>query len=220
MALHNRADPPIPIIRPGLNLNIIVGYDWLRAHGPAFLYDSDEHCLCAERGCTSGSSIRLTLDAQASPATRLSPAAAHTLLGSLGLGDAPTLGSRRSGRPPLAARMPFHQAFWTALHAVLGPSESLIFGSPHHNNNTSKVERVNCVTADVLRAFAGERGDNWPEFMPLAEFAIKDSASPLGSGYTVTPFYVESGQHPRRRLTPPDALDPRPPPGPARLPST
>ena len=43
--------------------------------------------------------------------------------------------------------------FWTSLHEALG--SSLIFGSPHHHNTTSKVERVNGVIADVLRSFAG-----------------------------------------------------------------
>jgi hypothetical protein len=99
----------------------------------------------------------------------------------------------------------FTSAFWTGLHAALG--SSLIFGSPHHHNTTSKVERVNGVIADVLRSFASDRGDDWPELTPLVEFAINDSASPLGSGYT--PFYADRGQHPRRPLTPPD------PPGPA-----
>ena len=74
--------------------DLILGYDWLRAHGLAFLYDSDEVCLCAERGCTSGRRVRLdlTLDTPASPATRLSPSEAHALLGLVGLGEAPTLG--------------------------------------------------------------------------------------------------------------------------------
>jgi transposase InsO family protein len=99
----------------------------------------------------------------------------------------------------------FTSAFWTGLHAALGAS--LIFGLPHHNNTTSKVERVNGVIADVLRsfAFAGEWADDWPDFVPLVEFAINYSASPLGSGYT--PFYANRGQHPRRPLVPPAAPD-------------
>ena len=74
--------------------DIILGYDWLRAHDLAFLYDSDEVCLCAERGCTSGRRVRLdlTLDVAASPATRLSPAEARALLSTVGLGAVPTLG--------------------------------------------------------------------------------------------------------------------------------
>ena len=46
------------------------------------------------------------------------------------------------------------------MHEALGAS--LIFGSPHHHNTTSKVERVNGVIADVLHSFAGERADGWP----------------------------------------------------------
>ena len=71
----------------------------------------------------------------------------------------------------------------------------------HHHNTSSKVERVNGVIADVVRSFAGERCDDWPELVPLVEFAINDSASSLGSGYT--PFYADRGQHPRRVLSGP-----------------
>jgi hypothetical protein len=73
-------------------------------------------------------------------------------------------------------------AFWTGLRAALGSSP--VFGSPLEHNTTGKVERINGVMADVLRSFANERGDDWPAFVPLVEFAINDSALPLGSGYT------------------------------------
>ena len=84
----------------------------------------------------------------------------------------------------------------------------LIFGSPHHHNTASnlKVKRINGVIADVLRSFAGDRCDDRQDFVPLAEFALNDSASSLGSGYT--PFFADRGQHPRRPLAPPDAPDP------------
>ena len=55
------------------------------------------------------------------------------------------------------------------------------------------MELVNCRIADVLRSFAGERADDWQALVPLVEFAINDSASPLGTGYT--PFYADRGQH-------------------------
>ena len=87
----------------------------------------------------------------------------------------------------------FTSEFWTGLNAALGAL--LIFGSPHHHNTTSKVELINGVIADVLRSFAGERADNWPTLLPLVEFAINDSALPLGTSYT--PFYADRGQHPR-----------------------
>ena len=40
----------------------------------------------------------------------------------------------------------------------------------------------------------------------MVEFAINESASPLGTGYT--PFYADRGQHPRRPFTPSAAPDP------------
>ena len=46
--------------------------------------------------------------------------------------------------------------------------------------NTIKVERVNCAMTDGMRSFAGERADDWLVLVPLVEFAINDTASPLG----------------------------------------
>jgi len=117
-------------------------------------------------------------------------AAARNFIGSVfrdvGLPD--TIVSDRDGR--------FTAEFWTALHRALG--STLIFGSPDHHNTSSKVERVNGVVADVLRAFVNDRQDDWPLLTPLVEFAINDAASPLGTGFT--PFYADRGQHPRRPL--------------------
>ena len=90
--------------------NIILSYEWLRAHDLAFLYESDAACLCAERGFTSGRRVRLDLmlDVAPSPATRLSPAEARTLLSIFGsaqsqrsaalLSDAPPDGAHHCGR--------------------------------------------------------------------------------------------------------------------------
>ena len=75
----------------------------------------------------------------------------------------------------------FTSAFWTGLNAALGAS--LIYGSPYHHNTTSKVERVNGVIADVLHSFAGKRADDWQGLVPPVEFAIIDSAAPLGSRF-------------------------------------
>ena len=106
----------------------------------------------------------------------------------------------------------FTSAFWTSLHEALGAS--LIFGSPHHHNTTSKVERVNGVIADVLRLFTCERCDDWPDLVPLVDFAINDSASSLGSGYM--PFYADRGQHPAALSTCRPARTRPPPPSPAK----
>ena len=47
--------------------------------------------------------------------------------------------------------------------------------------------------------------------MPLAEFAINDSASALGSGYTL--FYADRGKHPQRPLNLPASPYPAAPAG-------
>ncbi len=88
--------------------DLILGYDWLREHCLAFLYDSDEVCLCAERGCTSGRLVHLelTLEAPASPATRLSQAEAQALLGLVGLDEALTLGRPALWVPPSGRSAP------------------------------------------------------------------------------------------------------------------
>ena len=85
-----------------LSSDIILGHDWLRAHGLNFLYDSDAVCLCVEsRGGPPRPGRRvhqdLTLDSPAT-VTRLSPAEACGLLGTVGLGEAPTFGASNDVR--------------------------------------------------------------------------------------------------------------------------
>ncbi len=73
--------------------DLILGYDWLRAHDLAFLYDRDQACLCAESGCSSGRRVRLdlVLDQPAVPASRLAAADIRARLGKVGLDSVPTL---------------------------------------------------------------------------------------------------------------------------------
>ena len=82
--------------------DLILGYDWLRSHSLAFLYDTNEVCLCTEHGCTSGCRVclELTLDGPATLATLLSLAEAQTLLCAVGLGSAPSLGFPSQWVPP------------------------------------------------------------------------------------------------------------------------
>ena len=102
--------------------NILFCYDWLRAHDLAFLYDANQACLCAERGCVSGRRVRLdlTLDQPAPLASPLSAADLRALLGSAGLGPVPTLGrpshwSPAMRRPALAATLTAAvEAAWAA----------------------------------------------------------------------------------------------------------
>ena len=79
---------------------------------------------------------------------------------------------------------------------------SLAVGSAYHKNTNSKVERVNGVLGDTLRAFANSRKDDWDTWLPYAEFAINNAASTLGG--VLTPFFIDRGQHPRMPLALPD----------------
>jgi hypothetical protein len=90
--------------------------------------------------------------------TATAEVAARNFVGSVfrGVGLPDTFVSDRDAR--------FAGSFRTALRAALGAS--LIFVSPHYCHTTRKVERANGVIADVLRALAGNRRDDWPELVP------------------------------------------------------
>ena len=79
---------------------------------------------------------------------------------------------------------------------------SLLIGSAYHKNTNARVERVNGVLGDTLRAFANGRKDDWDVWLPYAVFAINNAASTLGGD--LTPFFIDRGQHPRLPLSLPD----------------
>jgi len=103
--------------------DLILGYDWLRAHDLAFLYEEDQVCLCAERGCTSGRRVRLdlTLAGPSHTASRLTAMEARALLGAAGSGFGPVYRPERpsrwrppAGRPSLVAALAAAaEAAWT-----------------------------------------------------------------------------------------------------------
>ena len=92
----------------------------------------------------------------------------------------------------------FTAEFWTSLHSTLG--FTLSFGSQEHHNTTSKVKWINSVIADILRAFINNRQDNWQELTQLVDFAINNTACPLGMGFT--PSFADSCQHQCSLLAP------------------
>ena len=96
--------------------DIILGYDWLRAHDLAFLYEADQVCLC---GCTSGRRVRLdlTLARSSSTASRLTAMEARALLGSAGFGPVDTPGRPSRWCPP-ATRPPLIAALAAAAEAA------------------------------------------------------------------------------------------------------
>ena len=91
----------------------------------------------------------------------------------------------------------FRGAFFTAFTKGLG--SALIVGSAYHKNTGAKVERVNGVVGDTLRAFVNGRGDDWDRWLPLVDFAINNSESAVAAG--MTPFFIDRGEHPRLPLS-------------------
>jgi len=91
----------------------------------------------------------------------------------------------------------FRGTFFTAFAKGLG--SSLIVGSAYHKNTGAKVERVNGVVGDTLRAFVNGRGDDWDRCLPLVDFAINNSESAVAAG--MTPFFIDRGEHPRLPLS-------------------
>jgi hypothetical protein len=70
-----------------------------------------------------------------------------------------------------------------------GMGSCLIVGSAYHKNTKAKVERANGVISDTLRAFADGRKDDWDGHLPMAVFAVNNTASTLG--ITLTPFFID-----------------------------
>ena len=188
---------------------IILGYDWLRAHDLNFLYESDAVCFCAERGCTSGRRVRLdlTLDAPSAPATRFSPAEARALLGTVGLGEVPTLGRPSLWAPPagrrsaVAALAAAATAAW-AEDTLAGLADS---GTTLADGTALLVGQISFATDGPAFTLPADDGDP-PEFAALAsEYADVLADPPPGLPPDRGPAFelrIETGTHPMPRSRP------------------
>ena len=85
----------------------------------------------------------------------------------------------------------FTALFWRSVFKLL--DTSLDMSTAAHPETDGQTERVNRVLEDVLRSFATSFPD-WSTFLPLAEFAMNNS---VHTSTGMTPFYVNSGRHPR-----------------------
>ncbi len=74
--------------------------------------------------------------------------------------------------------------------------QCLIVGSAYHNS--TKVEQATCVIGDTLHTYANGCKDDWDRQLPLAVFAINNTASTLGDG--LTPIFIDRGARPRLPL--------------------
>jgi hypothetical protein len=186
--------------------DLILGYDWLRAHDLAFLYDADQAGFCAERGCVSGRRVRLdlTLDQPATPALPLSAADLRALLGSAGLGPVPTLG-RPSHWAPATRRSAMAATLTTAVEAAW--AADTVAGLA--DAGTTLADGTELLVGSIAFAVAGPAftlppdGGDPPEFASLAgEFGDVLGGPPPGlppdRGQDFE-LRIETGSHPMPR---------------------
>ena len=100
--------------------------------------------------------------------------------------------------------------FWRELCKTLRIEQRL--SSSYHPQTDGQSERANQSMEQYLRAFVNYAQDDWTEWLPLAEFAVNNHVS---ESTGVTPFFANTGRHPRMTLrdtidTPPnDAVGPK-----------
>ncbi|KAG3235720.1 hypothetical protein PI124_g19250 [Phytophthora idaei] len=85
----------------------------------------------------------------------------------------------------------FTARFWQEVFTLLGTQLSM--STADHPQTDGQTERVNRVLGDLLKSYA-HPFQQWSDCLPMAEFAINNSAH-ASTGYT--PFYVNAMRHPR-----------------------
>lgn len=102
----------------------------------------------------------------------------------------------------------FTSAFWQYLTASL--KIKLNISTSYHPQTDGQTEIKNSWLAQALRHFVNYYQDDWDTYLHIVEHAINDSMN-SSTGYT--PFYLDTGQHPRSlldiSLTPSDSLSVR-----------
>ena len=96
-------------------------------------------------------------------------------------------------------RPQFVAQFWKALNSRLGTNVQL--STAYHPETDGQTERTNSTVEQYLRAFVNYLQDDWPRWTPLCEFTFNNSESETTG---VTPFFANSGQHPRAGFEPVD----------------
>jgi transposase InsO family protein len=69
----------------------------------------------------------------------------------------------------------------------------------YHPQSDGQTERVNQEIEQYLRLFVDERQDDWDELTPMAEFTYNNH---VHSSTQHTPFYIDTGRHPRMGFEP------------------
>ena len=69
----------------------------------------------------------------------------------------------------------------------------------YHPQTDGQTEHVNQELEQFLQLFICERQDDWHDLLPLAEFAYNNH---VHASTQYTPFYIDSGRHPRMGFEP------------------
>ena len=90
----------------------------------------------------------------------------------------------------------FTSHFWREVHRVMGTN--LAMSSGFHPQTDGQTERANRSIEEMLRAFVGNRQNDWDERLGMVEFAYNNAVH-SSSGFT--PFYLCYGRHPVSPVT-------------------
>jgi hypothetical protein len=91
----------------------------------------------------------------------------------------------------------FTAAFTAEVYRLLGIKAAKT--TAYHPQADGQTERVNQELEQYLRLFVSERQDDWVDLLPMAEFQYNNH---VHSSTQQTPFFLDSGQHPRMGFEP------------------
>ena len=86
----------------------------------------------------------------------------------------------------------FTSRFWQELHKLL--DVKLALSTAYHPQTDGQTEVMNKTLKTMLRAFIDNKQSNWDQLLPSLEFAYNNAVN-ASTGYS--PFFLNSGQHPR-----------------------
>ena len=87
----------------------------------------------------------------------------------------------------------FISTFWKSFHSIMGTK--LALSTANHAQTDGQTERINRTLEQILRLYVNSSHDDWDSILPFAEFSYNDSVS---AATGLTPFEIDTGQHPLR----------------------
>ena len=91
----------------------------------------------------------------------------------------------------------FVNEFWSRLTQRLGVA--LRLSTAYHPETDGQTESANKSMEQYLRSFVSYQQDDWPDWLPSAEFSANNHAS---STTNISPFFANYGFHPRMGIEP------------------